>query len=209
MLKQIKYISLLGVVMLLLNACSKKKELSKEDYLHQITEPSGSISVSQDFKDISFTAKYRPLEEMVLFNLKDSALTKESFDTISAKYSDMHYFTFTIISNQDKEIIAHNNTNQNDYFMNLDYLVNSIQNDFYLLDGKDTLPCSMCHYERNYGISSKNNLNLAFEKKQKTVRPVNEMTLVYEDKMFQVGAVKFHFEKETIENLPELIYEKN
>lgn len=197
------------LVLTSLFSCAKKQELTKEAYLAEVTEKKEPLLMVKKFDDISFAVKYRPLEEMVLFDLKDSVLTQKSFEKVSEKYTDMHYFTFSIESAKEKEIIAHNNTDQNEYFMNLDYLVNSIQYDFYLLEGNDTLPCSICHYERNYGISSINNLNLAFEKKNKSKATANEITLVYDDKLFQVGKLKFRVDKETIENLPGLKYEKN
>jgi hypothetical protein len=164
------------------------------------------LQQQKEFKDITFLLKYRPVDEMILSEIGEGKVGDSLYKKLYDKYKDLRYFTFAFKSDKVNEIMEHNGSDDNEYFKLLDYLTNGIQNDFTLVDGKDTLQCVLCHYERNYGLSGLNNLSLAFTCKNEIAS--NDLVLGYDDKLFKVGKLNFRISKELLNEIPSLAYEK-
>lgn len=184
--------------------------MSPEKYMSMLAKTK-SLAVSHEFGKYEFNCRYRPSEELILLEHGTQKLTRKVLDSLNSKYSDMVYFNFTIHQEGRQELTSANG--ESNYYQMLDYLSNQIQNDFYLIDGKDTIPCGLCHYERNFDLSSANVINVGFQSEKLRTGAnhslSNDLHLVYDDKLLSVGILHFHFDKNAINQLPELDYEKN
>jgi hypothetical protein len=84
-----------------------------------------------------------------------------------------------------------------------------VQEDFFLLEGKDTLPCRISHFERAYGLQPKAKIVLAFDKRKTYLKKTDEKTdsdktLIFYDKVFGAGIVKLRIEKDVLNSIPQL-----
>ena len=76
-----------------------------------------------------------------------------------------------------------------------------MQKDISLLDGKDTVPCDLYHFERAYDVSPSATILLGFTASKKTK---NDKTLIIYDRTFNKGTVKFLFKASELNNKPKL-----
>jgi hypothetical protein len=196
------------VVICLVTSCKQARKnapVSRAKYIETIRDLKG-LQQTKELNDITFLLKYRPIEEMILNDTGPSKLNDSLYKKLYERYKNLRYFTFAIKSDKVDEILEHENQEKDDYFKLLDYLSGQIQNDFYLVDGKDTVACALCHYERNYGLSAVNNISLAFDVKDSLA--TNDLLFVYDDKLFEVGRLNFRISIELLNEIPSIAYEK-
>ena len=67
--------------------------------------------------------------------------------------------------------------------------------DIYLVVGNDTIPCATYQWERGFDASKKLVFQLVFSKKQ-WKQNVNSFQLVFYDRVFNNGIIKFFFGQE-------------
>jgi hypothetical protein len=90
---------------------------------------------------------------------------------------------------------------EGDYFQRLEYLTSNVQNDISLIEGTDTIPCGLCHYERNYGLSPYANIVLGF-KKASGKNEKQDRIFVYDDQIWGVGKIMLKISNSDIDNVP-------
>ncbi len=162
---------------------------------------------TKEFGKINLSIRYRPIDEMILEENQAGTINDSVYKAGLKKYKNLQYFTFTISSADNNEILDEGNEDT-DYYKLLDYLSNSIESDFFLIENGDTLPCVLSHYERNFGLSPKNNVSLAFKSNSLGREFENDKIIAYDDHLFDVGLLHFKFSKENLNKLPILEYEK-
>lgn len=93
--------------------------------------------------------------------------------------------------------------NQREFNERIKYLAFKIQKDIYLeSDSKDKISCQVSTYERDYSLAPYATFTLQFPVCEKEL---GQYRLVYSDQLFNHGNIKFHWNKETIKNIPKLI----
>lgn len=185
-------------------SCARLSMLDPDEYL-EFLKNSSDVIRERSIKELDFKCRYRTADEMVLLESKENSLTKAEFDSLYSKYNSLMYFTFLIGTSDNNEII--NVKGENNYSQMLDYISNEMQNDFMLLHNNDTIPCRLYYYERNYGLSGTNAINLGFDMPS-IGKPESDFTVLYEDKILNTGPLKFKFDIQKINHLPLLRYEK-
>lgn len=142
-------------------------------------------------KDVNFKLNYIPSETMALRELGDlSQATQASFDTLVKSYQDLLFFDLEISIDHFNEEMIHYGPISNDeasFENRVTYYSFGMQDDICLvMAGKDTIPCTAYHYERNYGVSPKNHFMLGFRASR-----VKDAVLVYHNQLLATGPVKF------------------
>jgi len=194
----------------MLTACSHRREtLSQEAYFGVLKSDHKEICQEKKFKDVRFSFRYRPIEEIILDDCGGRGLNDSLYAQLYNRHKDLQYYTLTLTSDRENDVLEHyNGESETAYFQMLDYLENGIQDNIYLVEGKDTLPCILSHYERNFGLSSQNNVSLAFKSTGPDKLASVDKVLVYDDQLFNTGIMQFRISKESLNNLPGLAYEK-
>jgi hypothetical protein len=151
-------------------------------------------------KEVNFKLKYISAEEMALRNLGDvSKFTQASFDSMVKDYEGQLYFNLEVSIDHFNEEILHYKMDPSAggaFEERVNYYSFNMQKDICIVIAeKDTIPCTMYHYERNYGISPKNNFMLGFETKQ-----LKDAVLVYDNKYLTTGPVKFALSEQELLN---------
>src|SRR5256885_770874 len=78
-----------------------------------------------------------------------------------------------------------------EYSDRVNYCAFKFQNDISLYDGKDSIPCSLFHFERAFDIVPYGKFILGFAKSN---HPENAETFIVYDKIFHKGLIKFTFD---------------
>jgi hypothetical protein len=189
----------IGLILLSLSfyACAKKKVTATE-YMTYMEQEKNGLKVSKTIGDICYSVQYKTPEYVLL---------KENTASLSAlkkkDIEEMQYYTLQYsLTDKSKDILKAHLQNNDDYLERSNYFSFGLQEDIYLVDGKDTLPCKLFNYVNSYGLSPKADFVLAFDGKPK--KEVQDKLLVIEDNVYGGGIIKLKIEKENIQQIPEL-----
>ena len=192
----------ISLVILILSGCSKGK-LEPAAYRDWVNNPANGLAIERTVGDFTVTASYRPHEFVVLNEWNpDEEQSDRSFAERMKELEGYQYINLRLDSKDKKtEVLKTALQSQQQYYERLQYLTTLIPRDVYLVDGGDTLPCTLHHYERTYKMTSFSDISLVFENKSKQT---NDKILVFDDRLFGLGTLKFHFEKNNLNGVPQL-----
>lgn len=200
LLKISVFVFLSGIMQIKTCAHGGKESLATADYIAWVENPENGCFVTKEISGLVFSLQYKPLEYEVMLQEKSQlGLAEMKLETDSL--SDMQYYTFRIGSADGSDVGRYNVQNDNEYYARLEYFALQMQNDLVLIDGQDTLPCRMFHFERTYGIDPRATFVLAFDANGHTPE---SKTLLYSDRAFETGPVLLTIESSDLAQIPEL-----
>jgi len=179
---------------------------NEENGLKQIKEITG----------VEFALQYEPINFKLLKKVKNKSLSSEQYNNEINEMIGSQYFILRIkLTDSGEDLLKYEVANAEEYSERVQYFSFGIQNDFYLLEGADSLKCKLFHFERSYGISGNCTLLLGFDSNDELIKQkesfkekvIKDKILVYNDKVFGLGPIKYSIKKEDINNIPELIIE--
>jgi hypothetical protein len=153
-------------------------------------------------KDVNLTLKYISNEQMALRDLDDlSKATQASFDSILKGYDSLLFFNLEVSIDHFNEELLHYKPEQGASFEErvAYYSFDMQKNICIVVAEKDTIPCTMYHYERNYGVSPKNTFMLGFEASH-----LKNAVLIYDNQFLTTGPVKFALRDQDLFTHPQI-----
>jgi hypothetical protein len=190
---------------------SESPALHINEYMNWIENKDNGLKVEKKIGEVTFSALYKPYEYMAIMELKKEKLTEKKLTEKIAAYEGLQYFTFKIAANNEQqELLRIDADSDKEYYSRLEYFSFQMQNDFRLIDGKDTLDCVLYHFERVYGLAPYATMVLGFPlaktgQQQAGKRMYNDKTIGYTDKFFGAGNIYMRIKEESLINLPSLV----
>jgi hypothetical protein len=167
------------------------KGLSPDAYIQYIEGANYPYRITKTFGDKTFTLIYTPNDYLILKQLSISGnFDKERFNQEMNTKKDYLHFIFMIENNRNEEAIVSTSSDLANYSNNLMYMVNDLQFDFTLRSSGTDQPCVFANYERNYGLTNKNNIQVVFNK----TNTDKKFKIIYNDQLFNLGPVVFDFD---------------
>ncbi len=197
-----KRLGLIIVLICTLAAC-QKRSLTPMEYVSWVNKEDNGCLVKKEIGQFEFALQYKPIEYVVLMEEKDEHLKKQVLEKRMTELKGMQYYTLKITSKEGKEFLKTGISSEEEYYGRLQYFVSAMQDDLALIEGKDTLPCLLYHFERNYGLAPYNNIVLGF--KTGNEGKAEDKTLIYEDQVLGLGPVRLTINGKDISNTPNLI----
>ena len=194
-----KYHLITTILICLLSVSCTKKKVSGLDYIRYIENEDNGLKVSRNIDGIKYSVMYKPVDFVLLKENRNDNLKEKREDLIGMQYYTLSY---SLITN-DKDILKAKLNSKDEYFERVNYFSFGLQNDVFLVDGKDTLKCKLFNYVRSYGLSPRADFIMAFE--TKTKKTIEDKRIVIEDKIYGGGIINLKIAKKDIENIPELI----
>jgi hypothetical protein len=185
-------------------SCSPKKELGLDEYAMWIENTDNGLSIKKEIADFEFRLIYKPIDYVIAYEYKKGGLQKDSIVKRKEHLKNYQYYTLKIKSTTDNELMRAGIQSDNEYYERLEYFTSNMQDDMVLVDGKDTLPCVLYHFERNYGVSPYNTMVMAFEDKVKQNEKTNDKLFIYDDKILGTGKIAIKINGTDIDNSPAL-----
>lgn len=182
----------------LLWACSPS-QLDYKAYVQWVESDKSHLSAVKDLDDFEYTLIYKPLDYMVAKEYLNGAITKEQIDSRRKEYGKMQYYTLKIKAKSSNELLGANAGSEQEYYGRLEYFMSAMSSDLQLIDGKDTLPCLLYHYERNYGLAPYSSFVLGFDQGK---TPAEDKVMVYDDHVLGSGKVMIKIKAEDIKQVP-------
>jgi hypothetical protein len=189
-------------IFIALVSCSKKSVNSPAEYLAFCSHPDNGLVVDKEFNNILYKAKLQT-PEAILFGAEQDFKSSSEYHQKLVGLKDKLNFVFLIedvkgSSRQVRSAVF----NKSSYGSMLAYANTDLAKDFTLLQGTDTIYCSVVHLEAANSVQPIIRIALGFDGIDTT--KAKDFTLIYNDNFFQNGPLKFHYAPSVFNNLPEI-----
>ena len=142
---------------------------------------------SQKVDDILFTATEVPIQYYLLKDQGNQNLF--NIDSLYQQNKTERIIEFTFEQEDEDDLLKDKFTTLS-YEEGVKYMSFSMNQDFLVVTSKkDTIPCSGVNYERNFKIAPYQKILLFFS----GIDPNEKIQLIYNDKLFKKGILKFQF----------------
>jgi hypothetical protein len=189
----------------LFSSSSSPESLQSIEYVSWIENPENGLKQEKVIGDLSFTLQYKPLEFIALKALGPSAANAKGVQEARKEYEGMQYYTLTINNKSGiNDLLKYEVSDMQEYQQRVSYFSFDMQRDLLLVEGEDSLKCRLFHYERVYGLAPYATFLLGFDLPAKKSGEVCDKVLVYRERVFETGMLKFRIKAENLNNVPEL-----
>lgn len=192
------------MIPLILLACGKgRQQLSPKQYIAWAKKSQDDLVRMKEINGYRFTSKFQPSELLILRNM-DELSSQASIDSMENFQNGIINIVMDIgaIDNQ-QSLLRANIRSEGEYYQRVYYYTKEVQNDVYLVEGMDTLPCVFYHFEQTYNLTPVNSMIMEFERKDPNA-DYKDVSLIYEDRMLNTGIIKFLYKSSFLNNLPQL-----
>lgn len=175
--------------------------LDPAEYIKWVENEKNGLNITKQAGDYKFSMQYKPLEYIVLKENTNQKTDKTSIEKRKSEINGMQYFNLRISMLSGEEVIKAGITDKDSLKTRKQYFEYGMQNNIKLIDGADTLPCLMYHFEMNYGLVNFNNINLAFNNAA-NANDINDKTILFEVAEIGIERIEIVIKKSSIYNLP-------
>ncbi len=171
------------------------------DYVRYVEDSKNGLLVSlQNINNIRYTLQYQPADYLVFEELKSVSVSSEDFKTQYKRFKGLEHYVFKINRRAfDSLAEQKNDTSKTKKRLN-DYFDFNIQKDIKLVNGNDTISCSISQCESSFGMTPYYTFVVGFE--NKTIE--GDRTFYFNGKKIGVGDVKLEVSGRSIDKIPEL-----
>lgn len=190
------------VILSSLTGCGPGK-LAPPDYVRWLEDPQNGMKQEVKRGSVSYEVQYKPAAYILANEERSQEIERGKADKRLQELGNMCYFTCTMKSNDGTDVLLSNLIDQQEYYQRVNYLSLEAQQDFNLVSGSDTLPCALYQLENTYGATPYMRMVLAFS--GKSLSKEHDLKLIYQDRIFTKQPIEFLFEKNKLNNLPQLL----
>ena len=181
----------------------KNEVMPVKDYMQWMQDPKNGFHKVKPMDDIEFVVQYKTPEFIICREERKETLSDSLVKRKQQELQGVHYFDLKIqLINGEGELLKHQLANKEAYENRVRYFAFEMQKDIQLVDGKDTLPCLLYHFERTYDVAPFCTILLGFNENKKNIH--KPKTLLVYDKIFNKGLQKFTFKENKLQTLPKL-----
>ena len=179
------------------------EKMSLKEFMGWCADKNNKLSKEKDIEDMRFKLSYLPPEAMAFLELRTEKYDLSKFQKTSKDFSEMSYFNFRIeVIDGTGELLKYKMQSPSQYDARIKYASFEMQNDLYLVQGQDTLLPGLFQFERIFEVAPYATMMFAFDNKK--FDKTSEFTIVYNDRLFEKGFVKFNYKNKQLINLPNI-----
>lgn len=177
--------------------------LSPKEFTHWVKEEKSPVKKEKAIGEFLFSALYKPYEYIICMEERNNSLPDTLLKRRIKEIDDMEYYDLKIeLKNGKNELLKYNLSSPQQYTDRVNYFAFGMEKDIKLVvDGKDTILCGLYHFERAYDVVPFVKVVVGFKKSSEKFK---EKTLIFHDKIFENGIIKFHYTKKELNNIPKL-----
>lgn len=189
----------------------KSSTLNRSEYIEWVIDENNGLNVEKRINEFIFKSQFKPDEFEALLNLNsDDKITNSALFEKVEEIKDAQYFTLSIsCPDANGDILKYKVSDANEYYARVEYYSFNVQNDITLIDGKDTLQCALCHFERTYSSAPVIKLILAFPEssQQHAKGSCHQKILCFDDRVFACGKVNIEITEKAVCSIPRLKFD--
>jgi hypothetical protein len=182
---------------------TKKMLLEPAQYVRWIQKEGNGLLKEKKIDDITFSAQYKPYPYIACMEERKNKIADAVVKKKISELDGMQYFDLKIaLTTAEGELLKYKLGSSSEYDQRVKYFAFAMQNDIKMVEGGDTMPCSLFHFERTYDVAPYSKFLLGFMPDKE--KSLEEKTLLFYDRTFGKGMIKFTFKNKQIENIPKL-----
>ena len=179
----------------------ESKELFPSEYVKWVQNKDNGFLKEQTNGDMTFSLLYKPIDYIICQEERKDDIKTESVKTKTAELGGMDYYDLKIsLDKEQGELLKYKIAAPAEYNERVKYFAFDMQKDVMMIHGSDTISCAMFHFEREYDAAPEAIFLLAFPKHNK----IGKRTILFHDKVFGNGIIKFDYSGKEISRLPKL-----
>lgn len=186
-------------------------ELTVDDFFKKVSEAKEyKKEITQG--DFVLTCQYRPSELICLSEMvkgkKDFKFDRSRFNEELKKYSNAYYIDFTVGLSDGDNVMLCGIRDRSEYAARLGELTYLLTQDFYMLQGQDSIKAMSCVFSNTYGNSPNAKFMFVFPKRQ--LKNSGSIDIIYADKTFGIpDKVVFTYDMDELnKEIPKIIEQK-
>ncbi|BDS15411.1 hypothetical protein [Aureispira anguillae] len=199
-MQAINYIILI-ITIGLLSSCGNET-LIPSDYVAWVNNPENGLLRKKTIHPLEVELLYKPIAYVIANEMRTNDIAEADYKQREKELAGMQYYTLKLSTAGGKDITTYQVNDNAQQQERLSYLSFAMQKDIKLIEGTDTLPCKLYHFERSYDLAAHRTFVLGFEQKEAT-KTANK-TLVLDLPYFQTGPIKLNYKTSALEAIPNL-----
>lgn len=181
----------------------RSMEIDAAAYPLWVEENSQPLMREQVIGDLTYRFTRIPAELLAVREAGADASVAEMQEALS-HYSELMYFRLEIIAqNHNGELLKKDLTDPAEYNRRITYSSFEIQKDISMELSGAPLPCAVCQFERSFDVAPLATYLLAFETDEAAFNN-NNVNIVFNDRLFNNGIVRFAWNKGELNAYPSL-----
>ena len=177
--------------------------LPVSDYVKWVQDFKNGLRKEKKMDDLNFILQYKPAEYIVCMEEREEKMYDTLLKSRVNDLKEMQYYDLKIMLNKEEgELLKYNLSSKEQYEKRVNYFAFRMQDDIQLVEGKDTLPCVLYHFERTYDVAPYCTILVGFNLDTKNIQ--KQKTFLFHDRTFNKGLLKFTFKENKLTNLPKL-----
>ncbi|MCC6370246.1 MAG: hypothetical protein IT236_04500 [Bacteroidia bacterium] len=194
-----KYFFIIAIIMSLF-ACSGK--LTQAEYVKKYTANDGPLCCIKSLNKVKFTLKIQPPELATLLKNRKPFESQTAFESDKKANEQQLGFILTISDDAESDIVRKLIYDEEAFAKLMAYSNSDLQKDFELeLDENTAIPCAFVHTEPANSIQPFIRISGVFQLNDSKLA---HYRIGFNDNIFNTGKIKFLFNKEKLENLPQI-----
>ena len=174
------------------------------DYMKWVRNKDNNLIKKIEMGDIIYEMQYKPSDYIIALEEKKNSINRSLVLKRRKMLENAYYFNLNIKpKNGQTEVLYIGLENNEDYNSRLNYASYDFQNQIFLIEDGDTLPCTQYHFEQKYGLGVSANILLGFEKRKKKLS--KDKIIVINDNLLNGGIISFRFDYTDIKNTPKML----
>lgn len=180
-----------------------KSTLVASDYVSWVNDPTNGLLKHKMITPLEVELLYKPIPYIIANEQRTNEINKEAYEARFKKLEGLQYYTLKLsIVGQEQDVTNFQVMDQTQQQDRLAYLSFAMQEDIKLVEGNDTLPCVLYHFERSYDVTAFRTFVLAFE--QRATHKEEDKTLVLDLAYFKTGPIKINYNRSDLSQIPNL-----
>jgi len=153
----------LFIIVCLISCQACQNAPGDKGYMEWVRDYNNGLHVKNEVDDLIFDLQYQPSEYVWI--QRSGSFDEKEFSQNRDELDQIQYFTLSISSNKNMDVINSLSQNAIDKQRVLYYFSYTFQNDIQLEQDGELLPCVLYHFERNVDIRNGRSFVLGFENK--------------------------------------------
>lgn len=191
------------IFLIFLGVSCGRSSLTPAEYIAWLDTYENGLVKDYKQDNIRLTCQYMSPAYAVLKQNDPNNLKEQEINQNIGEVSDLVQFKLKFENTKTNNFLKDNYTTTEEFNTRSTYLSYDIRTDLRLVNGEDTVTCVLNHHERTYGNTPYETLLISFPNSS---TEKNDLELIFDDRVFGLGRVKFFFEKEVLESIPELVF---
>lgn len=188
-------------------SCEVRDTLNKDSYFSFVEKEGNGLTIKKNVSDLDYSLTLCPVDYVIAKEFRVENVSKEIYDR---KYEDLKGFTYFKLRISDKnknaEAILNKANGEQEVKERLEYLSYGFEENIFIVRNskRDTLPLSMYHFERTYGVSP--HLEFVFSFKNDSILESKDKSVevIVNDIVFNDVLLTYQFDKQKCIEAPKL-----